>query len=127
MQLFMHEFPDAKKGELEEQCRNTVLEYKELMRVWEEMKDTGELDSSNTDSEEEDELTGEDLLQVLFKASAAASPILAPKAVLSCINWPERVLRQTILVSGIASEIRSNIVPKAVAARGGADKGHLGG
>jgi hypothetical protein len=54
MQLLMHEFPDAEEGELREQCRNTVQEYKESMQVWEEMKDTGELSTSNTDSEEED-------------------------------------------------------------------------
>jgi hypothetical protein len=41
--------------------------------------------------------------------SAAASPIVAPKAVSSYIDWPKRVLRQTILVSSIAAEIRSNI------------------
>ncbi len=106
MQLFMHEFPDAKKGELREQCRNTVLECEESMRVWEEMKDIGKLDSSDTDSEEEDKLTSQDLLQALDKASEAASPT---KAVSSCIDWPKRVLQQTILVSSIAAEIRSNI------------------
>jgi hypothetical protein len=26
MQLFIHEFPDAEKGELRQQCRNTVLD-----------------------------------------------------------------------------------------------------
>ncbi len=109
MQLFMHEFPDAKKGELREQCHNTVLECEESMRVWQEMKDIGKLDSSDTDSEEEDKLTSQDLLQALDKASDAASPTLAPKAVSSCIDWPKRVLRQTILVSSIAAEIRSNI------------------
>jgi hypothetical protein len=113
MQLFMHEFLDAEKGELrqelQEQCCNTVLEYEESMRVWEEMKDTGELDYNNNDSEEEDELTGKNLLQALDKASAAACPTVAPKAVSSCIDWPKRVLRQTILVSSIVPEIRSNI------------------
>jgi hypothetical protein len=78
MQLFMHEFPNAEKGELREQCRN-VLEYKESMRVWEEMKDTGELDSSDTVSEEEDELTGEDLLQAPDKALTAVSPPWPPR------------------------------------------------
>jgi hypothetical protein len=33
MQQFMHEFPDVEKGELREQCRNTVQEYEESMRV----------------------------------------------------------------------------------------------
>jgi hypothetical protein len=57
----------------------TVLEYEESMRVWEEMKDTGELDSSDTVSEEEDELTGEDLLQAPDKALTAVSPPWPPR------------------------------------------------
>jgi hypothetical protein len=79
------------------------------MQVWEEMKDTSELDSSNTDSEKEDELTGEDLLQVLDKAPAAISSPVASRARSSYIDWPKRVLRQNILVSSIAAEIKSNI------------------
>ncbi len=43
------------------------------------MKDTGELDSSDTDSEEKDELTREDLLQALDKAPTAVSPPLPPR------------------------------------------------
>ncbi len=109
MQQFSHEFPVVDKGELREQCGNTVQEYKESMRVWKEMKDTGELCTSDTDSEEEDELTVEDLLQTLDKMSTAASPAAAPKTVSSYIDWPKRVLQQTILVSSIAAEIRSNI------------------
>jgi hypothetical protein len=65
--------PDAEMGELREQRHNTILEYEESMWVWEEMKDTGELDSSDTDSEEKDELTSEDLLQALDKAPTAVS------------------------------------------------------
>jgi hypothetical protein len=109
MQLFMHEFPDAEKGELRERCRNTVQEYEESMQVWEEIKDTCELSTSDIDSEEEDELIVKDLLQTLDKMSAAANPTVAPKAASSYIDWPKRVLRETILVSSIAAEIRSNI------------------
>jgi hypothetical protein len=90
-QLFMHAFQDAD------------------MQVWEEIEDTGEMDSSGTDSEEEDKLTGEDLLQDLDKAPMAISPPMAPKARSSCINWPKRILRQTILVSSNRMEIESNI------------------
>jgi hypothetical protein len=106
-QLFMHAFPDSDEGELREQCRSTILEYEESMQVWEEIEDTGELDSSGTDSE--DKLTSEVLLQDLDKAPMAISPPMAPKARSSCINWPKRILRQTILVSSIATEIESNI------------------
>jgi hypothetical protein len=109
MQLFMYSFPDAEEEELREQCRNTVLEYEESMQVWEEIRDTRELDSSSTDSEEGDELTGEDLLQDLDKASMAISPTVAPKADSSYIDWSKRIFRQTNLVSRIAAEIESNI------------------
>ncbi len=36
-------------------------------------------------------------------------PATAPKALPCYIDWPKRVLRQTILVSSIAAEIESNI------------------
>ncbi len=49
------------------------------------------------------------LLQDLDKAPAANSPPVASKARSSCIDWPKRVLRQTILVSSIAAEFESNI------------------
>jgi hypothetical protein len=98
-------FPKAGEKELRIHHRDTVLEYEESMRVWEEMKDTGELCTSDTDSEEEDELTGEELLRALDKAAAAADPARAPKAESMGIDWPKRVLRQTILVSSIAAEI----------------------
>jgi hypothetical protein len=65
MMLFTHGFPDVDEGELRAQCRSTVSEYEESMQAWEETKDAGELDSSSTDSEDEDELTGEDLLRAL--------------------------------------------------------------
>ncbi len=43
------------------------------------------------------------------KPSAIIGPATAPKAQPSYIDWPRRVLRQTILVSSIAAEIESNI------------------
>ncbi len=98
-------FPKAGEEELRIHRRDTVLEYEESMRVWEEMKDTGKLCTSDTDLEEEDELTGEELLRALDKAAAAADPARAPKAESMGIDWPKRVLRQTILVSSIAAEI----------------------
>ncbi len=137
MQLFMYSVPDADEEELREQCRNTVLEYEESMQVWEEIGDTGELDSSSTDSEEGDKLTGEDLLQDLDKAPMAINPPpVASKAGSSYIDRSKRILRQTILVSSIAAEIESHQwnrlgrellqgVPQAITAYGGADKGHL--
>jgi hypothetical protein len=109
MMLFMHAFPDADEGELRAQCHNTVLEYEESMQAWEETEDDGELDSSSTDSEDEDELTGEDLLRALDKPPAVISPAITPKALPSCIDWPKRVLQQTILVSSIPGEMESNI------------------
>jgi hypothetical protein len=75
------------------------------MRLWKEMKDTGDLSTSNTDSEEEDELTGKEVLQTLDKASAAADPARARRAESSGNNWPKRVLRQTIFLSSIVAEI----------------------
>jgi hypothetical protein len=104
----MHQFPKADEGELREQCRDTVQEYEESMWVWKEMKDTGDLCTRETNSEEKDELTGEDLLQTLDKILAAASLFASPEAELSSTDWPKRVLRQTILVSSIAAEIESN-------------------
>jgi hypothetical protein len=79
------------------------------MQAWEEAKDSGELGSSSTDSEDEDELTGEDLLRALDKPPAVIGPATAPKALQSYIDWPKRVLQQTILVSSITAEIESNI------------------
>jgi hypothetical protein len=109
MMLFTHAFPDVDEGELRAQCRSTVSEYEESMQAWEETEDTGELDSSSTDSEDEDELTGEDLLRALDKPPAVIGPATVPKALPCYIDWPERVLRQTILVASIAAENESNI------------------
>jgi hypothetical protein len=88
MRHFESVFPKASKRKLREQCRDTVLEYEESMRVWKEMKDTGDLCTSDTNSEEEDELTGEELLRTFDKASAAADPAGAPKADSSGNDWP---------------------------------------
>jgi hypothetical protein len=108
VQYFANAFSDTDPGELREQCRETIQEYKESMRVWKEMKDTGDLCTSDTDSEEEDKLTREGLLQTLNEMWAAASPVATPKAESSNIDWPKRVLQQTILVSSIASEIEAD-------------------
>jgi hypothetical protein len=99
MQQNKHKFPEADNGELREQCRDAVQEYEESVQVWKEMKDTGDLCTSDTDLEEEDELTGEDLLQTLDKILAAAGPATNPKAGASDTDLPKSVLGQTILVS----------------------------
>ncbi len=104
--LFMHAFPDADDRELRAQCHSTLLES---MQAWEEARDAGELDSSSTDSEDEGELTGDDLLRDLERPSAVIGPAATLAAQPSYIDWPKRVLRQTILVSSIAAEIESNI------------------
>ncbi len=107
--LFMHAFPDADDRELRAHCLSTLLEYEESMRAWEEAMNSGELDSDGSDSGDEDELTGIELLRDLDlpapRALASAAPVARP----GHIEWPKRVLQQTILVSGIAAEIESNI------------------
>ncbi len=60
---------DTDTGELREQCCETVQKYEESMRVWKEMKDTGNLCTSDTDLEEEEELTGEDPKEFCRKPS----------------------------------------------------------
>jgi hypothetical protein len=107
--LFMHAFPDADDRELRAHCLSTLLEYEESMRAWEEAKNSGELDSDGTDSEDEDELTSIELLRDLDQPTPRALASTAPAARPSHIEWPKRILRQTILVSGIAAEIESNI------------------
>jgi hypothetical protein len=47
----------------------------------------------------------------LEESSAVIAPSAALAAQPNCIDWPKRVLRQTILVSSIAAEIESNIDP----------------
>jgi hypothetical protein len=88
---------------------NIILEYEESMQVWEEIEDTGEVDSSGTDTEEEEELIGEDLLEDLDKAMVTINPPVVSKASPSYISWSKRILRQTILTSSIPAEIESNI------------------
>jgi hypothetical protein len=105
----MHAFPDADDRELRAHCLSTLLEYEESMRAWEEAKNSGELDSDGSDSEDEDELTGIELLRDLDLRAPRAPASTAPVARSSHIEWPKRVLRQTILVSDIAAEIESSI------------------
>ncbi len=109
MALFMHAFPDADDRELRAQCLSTLLENEESMQAWEKARNSGELDSDSTDSEDEGELTGNELLRDLEGPATGALPSTAPVAQPSHIEWPKRVLRQTILVSSIAAEIESNI------------------
>jgi hypothetical protein len=75
------------------------------MLVWEEMKDTGELCTSDTDSEAEYKPTGEELRQTLDKVSTTTHAAEALRADLEGADWPQRVLRLTIFVSSIAAEI----------------------
>ncbi len=107
--LFMHAFPDADDRELRAHCLSFLLEYEESMQAWEEAKNSGELDFDNTDSGDEDELTGIELLRDLEEPTPRAPLGTAPVARPSSIEWPKRVLRQTILVSSITAEIESNI------------------
>jgi hypothetical protein len=61
----MHAFPDTDDRELRAHCLSTLLEYEESIRAWEEAKNSGELDSDGSNSEDEDELTGIELLRDL--------------------------------------------------------------
>jgi hypothetical protein len=79
------------------------------MQAWEEARNSGELDSDSTDSGDEDELTGIELLRDLEEPAPGALPGAAPVARPSRVEWPKRVLRQTILVSSITAEIELNI------------------
>jgi hypothetical protein len=63
--LFTHAFPDADEKELRAHCLSTLLEYEESMQAWEEAKNSGELDSDSGSSDDEDELTGRELLRDL--------------------------------------------------------------
>jgi hypothetical protein len=107
--LFMHAFPDADDWELRAQCHSTLLEYEESMQASEEARDAGELNSDSTDSEDKGELTGDDLLRDLERSSAVTGPAATLAAQPGYIDWPKRVLLQTILVSSIAAEIEANI------------------
>jgi hypothetical protein len=72
-------------------------------------KELRELGSDSIDSGDEDELTGIELLRDLEEPAPRVSLGTAPAARPSRIEWPKRVLRQTILVSSIAAEIKLNI------------------
>ncbi len=107
--LFMHAFPDADDRELRAHCLSTLLEYEESMRTWEEAKDSGELDSDGSSSEDEDELTGSELLRDLDPPATCPPVDAAPAARSGRLEWPKKVLQQTNLVSSIAAEIELNI------------------
>jgi hypothetical protein len=107
--LFMHAFPDADDRELRAHCLSTLLEYEESMRAWEEAKDSGELDSDGSSSEDEDELTGVELLRDLDPPAPCPPGDMAPTGRSGHLEWPKKVLQQTNLVSSIAAEIELNI------------------
>jgi hypothetical protein len=107
--LFMHAFPDADDRELRAHCLSTLLEYEESMRAWEEAKDSGELDSDGSSSEDEDELTGAELLRDLDPPAPRPPADVATEPWSGQLEWPKRVLQQTSLVSSIAAEIELNI------------------
>jgi hypothetical protein len=107
--LFMHAFQDADDRELRAHCLSTLLEYKESMRAWEEAKDSGELDSEASSSEDEEELTGIELLRDLDPPAPCLPASTAPGARSGQLEWPKKVLQQTNLVSSIAAEIELNI------------------
>ncbi len=107
--LFMHTFPEADDRELRAHCLSTLLEYEESMRTWEEAKDSGELDSDGSSSEDEDELTGIELLRDLDPPAPCPPANAAPTARSGRLEWPKKVLQQTNLVSSIAAEIELNI------------------
>ncbi len=107
--LFMHAFPDADDRELRAHCLSTLLEYEESMRTWEEAKDSGELDSDGSSSEDEDELTGSELLRDLDPPAPYPPADAVPTARSGRLEWPKKVLQQTNLVSSIAAEIELNI------------------
>jgi hypothetical protein len=105
----MHAFPDADDRELRVHCLSTLLEYEESMRAWEEAKDSGELGSDGSGSEDEDELTGIELLRDLDPPAPRPLAGMTPVAQPGLFEWPKKVLQQTNLVSSIAAEIELNI------------------
>jgi hypothetical protein len=105
----MHAFPDADDRELRAHCLSTLLEYEESMRAWEETKDSGELDSDSSSSENEDELTSIELLRDLDPPTLRPPVDTAPVVQPGQFEWPKKVLQQTNLVSSIAAEIELNI------------------
>jgi hypothetical protein len=107
--LFTHAFPDADDKELRAHCLSTLLEYEESMQTWEEAKDSGELDSDGSSLEDEDELTGSELLRDLDPPVPCPPVDAAPAARSGRLEWPKKVLQQTNLVLSIAAEIELNI------------------
>ncbi len=107
--LFTHAFPDADDRELRAHCLSTLLEYEESMQTWEEAKNSGELDSDDSGSEDEDELTGSELLRDLDPPAPCPPADTIPAARSGRLEWPKKVLQQTNLVSSIAVEIELNI------------------
>ncbi len=93
--LFMHAFPNADDRELRAHCLSTLLEYEESMRAWEEAKDSGELDSDGSGSEDEDELTGIELLRDLDPPAPRPPVGMTPVAQPGQLEWPKKVLQQT--------------------------------
>jgi hypothetical protein len=79
------------------------------MQAWEEAKDSGELDSDSNGSDDEDELTGSELLRDLDPPAPCPPADAAPAARSGRLEWPKKVLQQTNLVSSIAAEIQLNI------------------
>jgi hypothetical protein len=79
------------------------------MQTWEEAKDSGEIDSDGSGSEDEDELTGSELLRDLDPPAPCLPADTAPLARSGQLEWPKKVLQQTNLVSSIAAEIELNI------------------
>ena len=107
--LFTHAFPDADEKELRAHCLSTLLEYEESMQAWEEAKNSGELDSDSDSSDDEDELTGNELLRDLDPPAPCLPADTIPAARSGRLEWPKKVLEQTNLVSSIAAEIERNI------------------
>jgi hypothetical protein len=102
-------FTDADEKELREHCLSTLLEYEESMQAWEEVKNSGELDSDSDSSDDEDELTGNELLRDLDPPAPCPPADTIPTAWSGRLEWPKKVLEQTNLVSSIAAEIERNI------------------
>ncbi len=79
------------------------------MQAWEETKNSGELDSDSDSSDDEDELTGNELLRDLDPPAPCPPADTIPTARSGRLEWPKKVLEQTNLVSSIAAEIERNI------------------
>jgi hypothetical protein len=79
------------------------------MQAWEEAKNSGELDSDSDSSDDEDELTGNELLRDLDPPAPCPPADATPTVRSGRLEWPKKVLKQTSLVSSIAAEIERNI------------------